>query len=286
VLATGGVNASVTLCVLLLPAVLLVFAGNTRRAWALRGWWVTAVVLATAWWVLALAVQARYGLNFLPYTETAQTTTVDRFRRRDDPRHHRLDDLPAPAVAVAPGGGRLRVGAGRRPGFRVGRRPRPARPGPPRPAGPAVPARRGRAGFVAVAAAYPGHPGGLFADGVRELLTSPFGFLRNVYKFQPVVRVPLALGFAHALTVAASALSKPRVSASARYAAACVTIGAIAGGMLPVLGGRVLPQGTFDEVPGYWVQAADWLAGNPSGGRTLVLPGTAFRRVQVGADAG
>src|SRR6201999_1652827 len=75
VLGTGGVNASITATVLVGPIVLLMFAGRGRRAWALRGWWVVALVCATLWWAAGLLGLSKYGLNFLPYTETVATTT-------------------------------------------------------------------------------------------------------------------------------------------------------------------------------------------------------------------
>src|SRR5262249_18721033 len=46
--------------------------GLRRR---LAGWWLLAVGLAVAWWFVPLALLARYGFPFLPYTETAAATT-------------------------------------------------------------------------------------------------------------------------------------------------------------------------------------------------------------------
>ncbi|WP_226931381.1 MULTISPECIES: alpha-(1-_3)-arabinofuranosyltransferase domain-containing protein [Parafrankia] len=202
VLGTGGVNATVTLCVLLGPAVVLAFAGGGRRAWALRAWWCLSVVLATAWWVLALMVQGRYGINFLPFTETAETTTAttsvgETLRGAADwmaylelpmawlPAAREYVSSATPVVASALVAGFGLVGLTRRD----------------------LPARRFllvtlAAGVVAVSSAYSGEPVSPLAGGLRSLLSEPFGFLRNVYKFQPVVRLPLALGLAHLLAVA------------------------------------------------------------------------------------
>ncbi|ONH60994.1 hypothetical protein CcI49_07630 [Frankia sp. CcI49] len=202
VLGTGGINATVTLCVLLCPAVVLVFAGGGRRAWALRGWWCLCVVLATAWWVLSLMVQGRYGINFLPFTETVQTTTAttsvgETLRGAADwmaylalpmawlPAAREYVSSAAPIVASALVAGFGLVGLARRD----------------------LPARRFllvslAVGVVAVSSSYSGEPVSPLASGLRSLLSEPFGFLRNVYKFQPVVRLPLALGLAHILAVA------------------------------------------------------------------------------------
>jgi len=56
--------------------------------------------------------------------------------------------------------------------------------------------------------------------------------------------------------------------------------GAAGGGYF--LAGKTLQSQPFSQVPDYWAQAADWLADNPDGGRTLVLPGTAFAEYDWG----
>ncbi|MCM3885637.1 alpha-(1-_3)-arabinofuranosyltransferase [Frankia sp. R82] len=310
VLCTGGINATVTLCVLVCPAVVLLFAGGSRRAWALRAWWVLAVLLATAWWVLALAVQGRYGLNFLPYTETATTTTAttsvaEALRGATDwlaylqlprpwlPAATEYVSRPVPilgsAAVVAIGLWGL--------------------------ARPDLPARRLllvtlAVGTVSVSAAYPGDPGGPLAGALRDLLGNQLGFLRNVYKFQPVVRLPIALGVAHALTVlprrsrprrvvsggpapGAPAASGPAPGVPSRWrprwqyrgvasVTAVLTAAALVCGMTPALSGRALQPRPFTQVPDYWVQAAGWLADHPDNGRTLVLPASPFAEYSWG----
>ena len=309
ILATGGINATVTLCVLLCPAIVLLFAGGTRRAWALRAWWVVAVVLSTAWWLLALRVQGRYGLNFLPYTETAQTTTAttsvaEALRGATDwlaylqlprawlPAATEYVSRPVPIVGSAALAGIGLWGLSRTD----------------------LPARRFllvslAAGTVAVSAAYPGHPGSPFSGEFRDLLGDQLGFLRNVYKFQPVVRLPIALGVGHALTVLPTRIARSgrrglardgrlgrlagrwagaRVRRWARprggvaTVAAVLSVAALMCGMAPALSGRSLQPRPFTSVPDYWVQAADWLGGNPQGGRTLVVPGSPFAEYDWG----
>ena len=46
-----------------------------RRRWILLGWEIVAVLLATAWWLVPLLYQGKYGFNFLPYIEQATNTT-------------------------------------------------------------------------------------------------------------------------------------------------------------------------------------------------------------------
>lgn len=293
VLCTGGTNATVTLCVLLCPGVVLLFAGGSRRAWALRAWWVLSLVLATAWWVLALAVQGRYGLNFLPYTETAATTTAttsvaEALRGATDWLAYL--QLPRPWLPAAteyisrpvPILGSAAVAAIGLWGL----------------ARPDLPARRLllvtlAVGTVSVSAAYPGDPGGPLAGPLRDLLGDQLGFLRNVYKFQPVVRLPIALGVAHALTVLPRGSARYRRLFAARgwpragyhgvaSVTAVLTAAALVCGITPALSGRALQPRPFTQVPDYWVQAADWLADNPDGGHTLVLPASPFAEYSWG----
>jgi arabinofuranan 3-O-arabinosyltransferase len=347
ILCTGGVNASVTLCVLLCPAVLLVLAGGSRRAWALRGWWLVSVVLATAWWVVGLVVQSRYGLNFLPYTETVATTTsttsvAEVVRGTADwLAYLRLPSAWLPAASDYVTSPTAIVGSALGAAISLwGLAHRD------------LPGRRFLlvtfgVGIVAVAAGYPGQPGSPVAGGVRALLEAQLSPLRNVYKFEPVSHLPMALGFTHALTVAlrrrrpsdneateptepvelgGSAGSTHAVAAPGgrtpggripdrgthdrgtadrgtadrgtpdqgtagrrgslarlpAIAAVALAIAALIAGVTPVLGGKTLQSQPFSHVPGYWVEAADWLADNPDGGRTLVLPGTAFAEYDWG----
>src|SRR4029079_8531128 len=46
-----------------------------RRLVSLAVCWGVAVVMATAWWVLALLLQGKYAFNFLPCVEQASPTT-------------------------------------------------------------------------------------------------------------------------------------------------------------------------------------------------------------------
>ena len=74
----GGVNVAVTAWLLLGPALLVVYelgwgavASGAARGFAVR--LVPVAALASLWWVAAVLVHARYGLDFLPYTEQPGT---------------------------------------------------------------------------------------------------------------------------------------------------------------------------------------------------------------------
>jgi arabinofuranan 3-O-arabinosyltransferase len=291
--ATGGVNATVTLCVLCGPAVLLLLAGNSRAAWALRGWWLVAVLFATLWWILPLGLQGRYGLNFLAYTETAQVTTS--FAAASEVLRGTANwlaylRLPSPWVragytyvtAPAAIAGPTAVtalglwGLAWVPGAGVAARlhPRTRR----------LLAVTLAVGVLAAGSAYPGDLHSPFAGGIQDLLGGSLGFLRNIYKFEPVVWLPLSIGLAHTLTAMPGALPRREKSRRVRLrrlhpgraVAALVALAAIVATATPALAGHLAPTGSFTKVPAYWSAAADWLADNPDGGRTLVLPGSAF----------
>ena len=71
----GGINAAATFAVLV-PAVVYILAlPRTAPRWRILAWWVPAVVLATWWWLIPLALLSRYGVSIVPYTESAAVTT-------------------------------------------------------------------------------------------------------------------------------------------------------------------------------------------------------------------
>src|SRR5262249_55078065 len=72
VAATSGINAACTVAVLV-PAVIFILTRPAR--WRLMAWWAPAVLLATVWWSIPLLLLSKYGVSFLPYTESAVTTT-------------------------------------------------------------------------------------------------------------------------------------------------------------------------------------------------------------------
>jgi arabinofuranan 3-O-arabinosyltransferase len=76
--AGGGVNAALVAFVLLGPAALLIYEPamghvpwRAARAFVLRA--ALLSLLVSLWWLMDLLVQARYGINFLQYTEQPRT---------------------------------------------------------------------------------------------------------------------------------------------------------------------------------------------------------------------
>lgn len=119
----------------------------------------------------------------------------------------------------------------------------------------------------------------ILAAPYGQLLDDVLAPLRNLHKFDPLVRIPLLLGVAHMGTV----LEMPRLKHPlTRRAAAGLGVAVIALlSVAPVWSGRLLPTGAYREVPEYWRQAADFLNDNVDT-RTLLVPETSFARQEWG----
>ena len=261
----GGINAVSTLAVLVLPG-MYALTRPGRRRWALLAWWVPAVVLATAWWAGPLLYQGRYGFNFLPYIEQAPQTTQTMsaaaalrgsgnwvaYLNFGQPWLTAGSVLTASAWAVAAGTVAAAAGlAG------LARRDLPE-----------ALWLRCTAAVAALwaLAGYGGPLGGPLHQQVQELLDGALSALRNVFKIEPVLAAVLALGIAHVLARAVW----PR--RAARLATGVAAVAVLAGLGLPYLNGQALQPGSFTAVPGYWQEAATWLAAHNATGNTLVVP--------------
>ncbi|MBB2941185.1 arabinofuranan 3-O-arabinosyltransferase [Actinoplanes lutulentus] len=288
VACAGGVNATAVLAVVPLAGIwLLGLRPFSLRIKAVVAWGI-AVACATAWWVVPLLLLGRYSPPFLDYIETGAVTTsttdtVTVLRGASHWHAYLSSSFGAPWTA----GWRLAteqplviatlVVAG---------------------LGIAGLARRGmpHRGFlitgllVGLAMVGLGHVGavsGLFAEAQRVFLDGAGAPLRNVHKFDVVVRLPLILGMAHLLTVfarAAAAAPAPQFRNQIRPAqlravvVAGVALIAVGGVAAPALGGGLAAQGSFQSVPQYWQQASGWLNRNLDQEHVLVVPGTRFPR--------
>ncbi|WP_229074174.1 DUF3367 domain-containing protein [Actinoplanes sp. DH11] len=291
VACAGGVNATAVLAVVPLAAIwLLGLRPFTLRVKALLAWGV-AVGCATAWWVVPLLLLGRYSPPFLDFIETGSTTTsvtdtVSVLRGTSHWHAYLSSAFGAPWTA----GWRL---ATEQPlilatlvvaGFGI-----------------AGLARRGMphrwflitgllTGLAMVGFGHIGDVPGLFAEQQRAFLDAAGAPLRNVHKFDVVVRLPLILGLAHLITVfarAAGTAPTPWVG-PARLRAATVTgvaLIAVAGVAAPALGGGLAAQGSFQTVPGYWQQASGWLNRNLDAEHVLVVPGSRFPRYLWGSPS-
>ena len=136
-------------------------------------------------------------------------------------------------------------------------------------------------GVVIMAA---GHDGPL-AGPVRSLLDGPLVPFRNVHKAEPVLRIAVALGLAHALALLPGLVRAgwsrvppdwgfPRADVVVRVAAGAVALVLVVASW-PAWAGNLAPRAPFTSVPAYWQHAATWLDSHPDG-RTLLVPGSSF----------
>jgi arabinofuranan 3-O-arabinosyltransferase len=276
VLCMGGVNATSTMDVLLLPALFIVTHARGRRFLALAVCWVVAVLVATAWWSLPLLLQGKYAFNFLPYTELANATTSTASANatlRGAGDWVAYVDFGSPSLSAGWAVVTLQIVI----------------------AGSAIAAAGGLYGLasrnmpssvwlrlsVGIAAAgalagYGGPLGGPFHQAVQDLLNGTLAPFRNLYKVEPVIAVALALGLAHATAdwLRKGTGTEPvrdAITVGVRFLVAIVLIGLAA----PYLTGQILSPGSFTAVPGYWSQIATFLAGQSPRNPALVVPADA-----------
>ncbi|MFI7542669.1 alpha-(1-_3)-arabinofuranosyltransferase [Actinoplanes sp. NPDC049599] len=291
VACAGGVNATAVLAVVPLAAIWLLGLHPFRlRVRALLAWGV-AVGCATAWWVVPLLLLGRYSPPFLDYIETAAVTTG-----------------PTDLVTVLRGASHWHayLGGSFGPAWTAGWRLATERPliiatlvvaG----LGLAGLARRGMphrwflitgllAGLALVGLGHVSALGGLFAESQRAFLDGAGAPLRNVHKFDVVLRLPLILGLAHlvGLALRAATTGPGEARNRARLRAGVVTgvaLAAVAAVAAPALGGGLAAQGSFASVPGYWRQASSWLDNHLDEEHVLVVPASRFPRYLWGSPS-
>jgi arabinofuranan 3-O-arabinosyltransferase len=272
----GGVNAVVTICVLVAPALYLLTHTRGRQRVKACVLWGTAVAAATAWWAVPLLLQGRYSYNFLPYVEQSATTTATMSANaflRGVGNWTAYFNLGTPWLSAgwamvdnpaAIGASAVVAAAGL---YGLARRDMPEQLW-----------LRLCVGVAAAAAlaGYSGAFGGPLHGLVDSLLNGTLAPFRNVSKLEPIVALALALGIAHASGGASRrALPAPRGS---RHLAAGVLLAPVialclAGLALPYLTGQILQSGSFTSVPRYWYQVADFLAAHSRDQTALVVPG-------------
>jgi arabinofuranan 3-O-arabinosyltransferase len=267
----SGVNAAATLYVLILPALYILMRASGRRRITLALGWGTAVIAATAWWLVPLLLQGRYSFNFLPYIE--QTSATDRTMSATAV----LRGTGTWTAYLDLGGVWLRSGwamvtsraailastAAAATGlYGLARRD--------------MPERRWLMSSVAVAAlvalsGYFGPLSGPFHPSVDQLFDGTLAPLRSTYKLEPVIAAVLALGCAHALARLWLRLAELLEGSTRKGVAFPAVILVLAGLALPQLTGQLL-QGSFTQVPGYWYQAAAYLTAHAPRLTAMVVP--------------
>ncbi|HEY0639297.1 MAG TPA: alpha-(1-_3)-arabinofuranosyltransferase, partial [Pseudonocardiaceae bacterium] len=280
VFAMGGANAAMVLMALTLPGLWLLTRRLTAAHARLAAWWVVSVLAATLWWIVPLFLLAGYSLPFLDYIESAANTTAPLslfqvLRGTNQwiayvvqgepwwPAGFMLVDDPVLMVATALVAGVGLLGLASR----------------------GLPERTFLllgmlTGLVLLTMGHVGPLDSPVAEQVQRLLDGALAPLRNVHKFDPVLRLTLTLGLVHVVSRPAPAFATSPVSwrrAQVGLAAALVLVVATPAWLMTLRPG----QG-WTEVPPYWRQAAQYLAERDGSARTLMLPATGFGEYRWG----
>ena len=278
----GGVNAAATFAVLPLGVVWLLTRSAGPRRRSMMIWWPVFTLVGTLWWLVPLFVLGSYSPPFLDYIESAGVTTFpttifDALRGTSnwvpylDPASRAGNDLLRQPALIVQSGLLLLLGL-----TGIAQRGNPHR---------TFLALGTLVGLFLVTMGHTGSVEGLGAEQLNGLLDGVLAPLRNVHKFDPVIRLCLTLGLAIFLDARVSAIRAPRVEGSEAGASGFhransrILVGAaviaVAGAALPVGAERLTPSGSVMIVPDYWDEAASWLeAAEP--GTTLLLPGSSF----------
>ena len=280
----GGVNAAATFAVIPLGVVWLLTREPGPRRRSMMIWWPTFVLVGTAWWLVPLFLLGRYSPPFLDYIETAEVTTLpttlfDALRGTShwvpyiDSSWQAGNFLITTAYVALNTGALLAFGVA---GLSMRRNPH----------------RQFLVlslllGVVMVTAGHTGAVAGWFAGTERATLDGVLAPLRNVHKFDVVIRIPLVLGMAHLIAVLGdrARASAARLGPRSRDAAGervtylivvwlcIISVVGIAG---PALGGRLGTANDFEAIPDYWYRTADWLRVNGNDTTALLVPGSSF----------
>lgn len=266
VAALGAVNATATLAACMPAGVILAwrFLRREPRAGRVLGWWLAGCALVSLWWFIPLVVLGRYAPPFTEFIESAFVTT----RWLNPAEILRGATSWAPFASAERTAGNLLV---TEPIFVLG--------------------TLAVAALGLIGLSHAPHRGlwlGMLLCGVAIMgagwqvaapLAGPYhGFLngagaalRNLHKFDPLVRLPLVVGLA-----ALGPLLRKR-------SGALILVALVASiSMAPAWSARLLPQGTFAEVPQEWREAAEFLNTHAGQTRTLILPEASFARQDWG----
>ena len=276
-LFVGGINAAASLAILPLPAWWLLTRERGKRKNELIRWWVLCIGLASLWWVVPLLVLGKYSPPFLDWIESSAVTTsatdlldawrgttqwVARIAGPDGPTWTAgwvLLTAPAAILATVVVATVGMVGA-------IHRR---------------NPHRLFLGGGLVIGLALItfGHTGALtppWAGSAQQLLDGALSAFRNIHKFDPVIRLVLAIGLAHLLAAIRPLRGlqwrEVPIAALVRIAvAATLLVSAV-----PAFSGELVNRSREVSYPTYWASAANWLGQHAGDSRALVVPGAPF----------
>jgi arabinofuranan 3-O-arabinosyltransferase len=267
----GGVNAVATGATLVLPALWLLTRRLDRSTLKIMGAWFGCIVAVSFWWLVPLLLLGRYSPPFLDWIENAATTTntasiFESFRGTSQwlnflatgggpswPAGWLFVTQPALIIATASialiGLVGLAMGSLKNRGFLQ------------------------LSVVVGLLLLTLGHHSSPLSGQVQELLDGPLAALRNTHKFELVVRLPLALAAAHALTRLTSwATAKGVQRRLVPALAVCLAVSVAT----PAIFAQLPRPESYEAIPAHWREAASWLDSQPTTGSVLVVPAASF----------
>ena len=278
----GAVNAAATLLACLPAGVVLVWriirplVGDTRRRTAtFAAAWLAGCALVSAWWIGPLLVLGRYSPPFTDFIESSFVTT----RWLNLAEILRGTTSWSPFVETERTAGALLVS---QPVFvlvtvavvaagLIGLALKD------------LPLRGAWLALLFVGVAVLGASHGPAGGVWLELLDGPLAPFRNIHKADPLVRIPLLIGVAHLGTRLSFPASWGEVAhPTKRHAGGALALLVAVAALSPALSARLLPTGTWEQVPDHWVEATDYLNEHAADTRTLIAPPTSFARQDWG----
>ncbi len=270
---TGGVNAVASGAALVLPTLWFATRGAKRAVLHLFGW-LGLCIVAAAWWLVPLLVLGRYSPPFLDWIEDASVTTstgsifnalqgttawLGFLGQADGPSWPAAWLVVSQPLLVV-----LTAGIGVLGLVGVADRRLPERSW-------LVLSLVVGAGLLTLG--YSGSGSGPWVSQVQALLDGPLAPLRNLHKFEPVIRIPLLLGAVHAVgLLARHALVRQLPRPVLGGAVALLVVATAAPGVT-----ASLPRpGGYTAIPEHWHEAAGWLEDRATAGSVLVVPASSF----------
>ena len=241
----GAVNATATIAACTPAAVIVLY----RRAFKPGAAWLLGCLAVSAWWIGPLIVLGRYAPPFTEFIESARVTT----RWLNLPEILRGTTSWTPFVATESFFVLVTMGIAAVGIYGLTKLPRVW------------------AVVLMVGIAVLGCQAGWYLDA----LDGPLAALRNLHKFDPLVRIPLLLGVARAcahLPLPQSLRPTKKQTVGALTLLLCIAV------ISPAWSQRLLPLGAYKEVPSYWHEATDFINTHAADTRTLIYPEASFAR--------